>query len=70
MFPVELLESLHLSFLRLNPIEMGQKSPEDVIAKLSAVPEYAEAFQQVFGHPVNWDSNPLHFSPKPKYRLK
>lgn len=39
----------------LNPIEMGQKSPEDVIAKLSALPEYVEVFQQVFGHPVNWD---------------
>ncbi len=38
----------------LNPIEMGQKSPEAVIAKLSAIPEYVEAFQQVFGHPVNW----------------
>lgn len=38
----------------LNPIEMGQKTPQDVVAKLSAIPEYVEAFQQVFGHPVNW----------------
>lgn len=39
----------------LNPIEMGQKSPQDVVAKLAAIPEYVEAFQQVFGHPVNWE---------------
>jgi cytochrome c peroxidase len=39
----------------LNPIEMGQKDPKDVVAKLSAIPEFVEAFQQVFGHPVNWE---------------
>ncbi|PWU09273.1 MAG: cytochrome-c peroxidase [Terriglobia bacterium] len=38
----------------LNPIEMGQKDPTDVVAKLAAIPEFVEAFQQVFGHPVNW----------------
>jgi cytochrome c peroxidase len=38
----------------LNPIEMGQKTPNDVVAKLAAIPEFVEAFQQVFGHPVNW----------------
>ncbi len=39
----------------LNPIEMGQKDPQEVVAKLAKIPEYVEAFQQVFGHPVNWD---------------
>ena len=39
----------------LNPIEMGQKDPKDVVAKLSAIPEFVEAFQKVFGHPVNWE---------------
>jgi cytochrome c peroxidase len=38
----------------LNSIEMGQKDPKDVVAKLSAVPQYVDAFRQVFGHPVNW----------------
>src|SRR3954468_20745198 len=31
----------------LNPIEMGQKTPEDVVAKVSAIPEYRERFQRV-----------------------
>jgi len=39
----------------LNSIEMGQKNPKDVVAKLAAIPEFAQAFQQVFGHPVNWE---------------
>jgi cytochrome c peroxidase len=39
----------------LNPIEMGQKSPQDVVTKLSAIPEFVDAFQKVFGHPVNWE---------------
>lgn len=39
----------------LNPIEMGQKDPKDVVAKLAAIPEVAQAFQQVFGRPVNWE---------------
>jgi cytochrome c peroxidase len=39
----------------LNPIEMGQKDPKDVVAKLSAMPKFVEAFQQVFGRPVNWE---------------
>jgi len=37
----------------LNPVEMGQKDLKDVVAKLSAIPEFVEAFQRVFGHPVN-----------------
>jgi cytochrome c peroxidase len=39
----------------LNPVEMGQKDPKDVVAKLSAIPDFVEAFQKVFGHPVNWE---------------
>src|SRR5215831_4884606 len=39
----------------LNPIEMGQKEPKDVVAKLAAIPEFVQAFQQVFGRPVNWE---------------
>ena len=39
----------------LNSIEMGQRDPQDVVAKLAAIPEFVEAFQQVFGHPVNWE---------------
>jgi len=39
----------------LNPIEMGQKDPQAVVAKLAAIPDIAEAFQKVFGHPVNWE---------------
>jgi cytochrome c peroxidase len=37
----------------LNPVEMGQKDPKDVVAKLAAIPEFVEAFQQVFGRPPN-----------------
>ena len=32
----------------LNPIEMGQKAPADVVAKLAAIPEYRDDFQKVF----------------------
>src|SRR5579871_3958763 len=39
----------------LNPIEMGQKDSKDVVAKLSAIPEFVAAFQEVFGRPVNWE---------------
>jgi cytochrome c peroxidase len=39
----------------LNPIEMGQKSGNDVVAALAKVPEYAQAFQQIFGRPLNYD---------------
>src|SRR5580704_6286671 len=37
----------------LNPIEMGQKNPKDVVEKLAAIPEFVEAFQRVFGRPPN-----------------
>ena len=39
----------------LNPVEMGQKDPKDAVAKLAAIPEMVQGFQQVFGHPVNWE---------------
>jgi cytochrome c peroxidase len=39
----------------LNPIEMGQKDPKAVVAQLAAIPAFVEAFQQVFGHPPNWE---------------
>jgi len=39
----------------LNPIEMGQKSPDDVVAKLRGLPEYTEQFQKVFGHDLTYD---------------
>lgn len=39
----------------LNPIEMGQKDPQAVVAKLAAIPEYASEFNQVFGRPLNYD---------------
>ena len=39
----------------LNPVEMGQKDPQDVVAKLAAIPEMVDAFQKVFGRPPNWE---------------
>jgi cytochrome c peroxidase len=39
----------------LNPIEMGQKSPEDVVAKVRAIPEYKDAFPKVFGREATYD---------------
>ena len=39
----------------LNPIEMGMKSPDEVVAKLKAMPRYREAFERVFGREVNFD---------------
>ena len=39
----------------LNPVEMGQKSPEDVVAKLRKLPEYVDAFKKVFGRDVTYD---------------
>jgi cytochrome c peroxidase len=39
----------------LNPVEMGQKDPKDVVAKLAAIPEFVEAFQKVFDRPPNWE---------------
>lgn len=39
----------------LNPIEMGMKSPEEVVAKVRAIPEYSAEFQKVFGRDVTYD---------------
>jgi cytochrome c peroxidase len=39
----------------LNPVEMGQKDQKEVVAKLSAIPEFDQAFRQVFGRGVNWE---------------
>jgi cytochrome c peroxidase len=39
----------------LNPIEMGQKSPEDVVKKVRGIPEYVSEFRAVFGRDVTYD---------------
>lgn len=39
----------------LNPVEMGQKSPADVVAKVAKIPEYSDAFKSLFGHDVTYD---------------
>lgn len=39
----------------LNPVEMGQKEPKDVVTKLAAIPEIVDVFQKVFGRPPNWE---------------
>lgn len=39
----------------VNPIEMGIKDGKEIVAKISAIPEYQAAFMKVFGRPVNYD---------------
>ncbi|MCI0466941.1 MAG: cytochrome-c peroxidase [Beijerinckiaceae bacterium] len=39
----------------LNPIEMGQKSPEDVVAKVAKIPEYSSAFKSLLGRDFTYD---------------
>jgi cytochrome c peroxidase len=39
----------------VNPIEMGMKDGQEIVAKVSAIPEYKAAFPKVFGRPVNYD---------------
>jgi cytochrome c peroxidase len=39
----------------LNPIEMGQKSPADVVAKLAKIPEYTSAFKSLLGRDFTYD---------------
>jgi cytochrome c peroxidase len=34
---------------------MGQKTPEDVVAKLRTIPEYVQSFKTVFGRDINYD---------------
>ena len=40
----------------LNPVEMGQKSPDDVVAKLRGIPEYVTAFRSVYGADITYDN--------------
>jgi cytochrome c peroxidase len=39
----------------LNPIEMGMKSPAEVVAKLKGLADYPPEFQRVFGRELNYD---------------
>ena len=39
----------------VNPIEMGIKDGKEIVAKVSAIPEYKAAFQKVFGRSVTYD---------------
>jgi len=39
----------------LNPVEMGQKSGDDVVAAVKKVPEYVASFQKLFGHDITYD---------------
>jgi cytochrome c peroxidase len=39
----------------LNPVEMGQKSPNDVVTKVAKIPEYSDAFKSLFGRDVTYD---------------
>jgi cytochrome c peroxidase len=39
----------------LNPIEMGQKTPDDVVAKVAKIPEYRDTFRKVFGRAPTYD---------------
>ena len=38
----------------LNPIEMGMKNSDEVIAKISAIPEYQKRFKEVFDEAPNY----------------
>jgi cytochrome c peroxidase len=39
----------------LNPVEMGQKSPDDVVAKVAKIPEYSDAFKSLLGRDPTYD---------------
>ncbi|HUB09851.1 MAG TPA: cytochrome-c peroxidase, partial [Myxococcales bacterium] len=39
----------------LSPFEMGNRSPQELEARLAAIPEYRAAFPRVFGRPVAFD---------------
>jgi cytochrome c peroxidase len=39
----------------LNPIEMGQKSPADVVAKLAKIQEYSSGFNSLLGRDFTYD---------------
>lgn len=38
----------------LNPVEMGMKSRDDVVAKLKGIEDYPQAFQDTFGRPLDY----------------
>jgi cytochrome c peroxidase len=39
----------------LNPIEMGQRSPDDVVRKVRSIPALASQFQRIYGHDATYD---------------
>jgi cytochrome c peroxidase len=39
----------------LNPVEMGQKTPDDVVAKVAKIPEYSDAFKSLMGRDPTYD---------------
>ena len=39
----------------LNPVEMGQKSPGDVVAKVARIQEYSDAFKSLLGRDFAYD---------------
>lgn len=39
----------------LNPVEMGQKSGADLVAKLKGIPEYVQQFKTVFDRDITYD---------------
>lgn len=39
----------------LNPVEMAQKTPEDVVAKLRTLPEYQADFERLYGRAPTFD---------------
>jgi cytochrome c peroxidase len=39
----------------INPIEMAQKSPDNVVAKVRNIPEYSAAFKSIFGGEATYD---------------
>ena len=39
----------------LNPVEMGQKSPDDVVAKVAKIQEYSDAFKSILGRDPTYE---------------
>lgn len=39
----------------LNPVEMAMPSPEAVVQKMRAIPEYASEFRRIYGRELNYD---------------
>jgi cytochrome c peroxidase len=40
----------------LNPIELGMKSPDEVVAKIAGIAEYQPKFRDAFGAAPSWDN--------------